>query len=215
MAKTAWMANKWGGSAWTAPTPAIGEAECGICMHSAVQISFIPCKHGSCLPCIERLRAGNVFKVNQRTNIWDELPPAQQCTTLLLRFGLLTDCQNQSSLSRRTLASDVTSAANMWKATNPWIPGVCPRRKTSSLSLLLLFVTGLTLCFDLGSAARQCREQVNQFLVGANKAANAAAQARKPAPRKPGPVRTAACPEHLPVLLVGFLHVCISSNMYL
>ena len=68
MAKTAWMANKWGGSIANAPTPMIGEAECGICMHSAEQIRFLPCKHGSCLPCIERLRAGNVFKVCQRTS---------------------------------------------------------------------------------------------------------------------------------------------------
>ena len=64
MAKTAWMANKWMGASVTAPTPTEGELECGICMHAAVQIMFLPCKHGSCVPCIERLRAENVFKVS-------------------------------------------------------------------------------------------------------------------------------------------------------
>ena len=44
------------------------------------------------------------------------------------------------------------------------------------------------------SAARQCQAQVNAFLVGANKAATAAAQARKPAPKKSRPVRTCCLP---------------------
>ena len=76
MAKTAWMANKWMGSSVTAPTPTEGELECGICMHAAVQIMFLPCKHGSCVPCIERLRAENVFKVCSKSQ-WPS--PACYC----------------------------------------------------------------------------------------------------------------------------------------
>ena len=41
-----------------------GEEECSICFNAAAKIQLKPCKHKSCLGCVHRLRAANIFKVS-------------------------------------------------------------------------------------------------------------------------------------------------------
>ncbi|KAK9822267.1 hypothetical protein WJX74_001088 [Apatococcus lobatus] len=39
-----------------------GEEECSICFNAAAKIQLKPCRHKSCLGCVHRLRAANIFK---------------------------------------------------------------------------------------------------------------------------------------------------------
>ncbi|KAK9804976.1 hypothetical protein WJX73_006383 [Symbiochloris irregularis] len=39
-----------------------GQEECNICFESAVDVRFVPCKHGSCNSCVDQLRIAAVFK---------------------------------------------------------------------------------------------------------------------------------------------------------
>ena len=62
----AWAAKgAWGSKARTRVLQDLkeGQEECNICFESAVDVKFLPCKHGSCNSCVDQLRAAAVFKV--------------------------------------------------------------------------------------------------------------------------------------------------------
>lgn len=40
-----------------------GQEECNICFEAAIDVKFMPCKHGACTACVDSLRAAAVFKV--------------------------------------------------------------------------------------------------------------------------------------------------------
>ena len=125
MAKTAWMASKWGGSDVSAPAPTEGEVECGICMHAAVQIMFMPCKHGSCLPCIQRLRAENVFKVRSRciACIMGAFMMRHQSRRLRSDHSATRVSSPCGDFGRPMQASNATCADSLWKGTKAWRAG--------------------------------------------------------------------------------------------
>lgn len=49
-----------------------GQEECNICFESAVDVRFVPCKHGSCNNCVDQLRAAAVFKVRLLAKLLDK-----------------------------------------------------------------------------------------------------------------------------------------------
>lgn len=75
-----------------------GDEECYICFEAAIDVNFVPCKHGACTTCVGQLRAAAIFSVRLTALMIDIvhhcigaalridgiLKPSEQLATLVL-----------------------------------------------------------------------------------------------------------------------------------